>query len=517
MIIGNIPSTVEQWGVYELKFQGKSDGNPFVDYQIKGEFRYKEIVTEVNGFYDGDGTYVIRFMPTFIGEHRFEIKGNFADEVFMGTFNVTKAKSANNHGPVRVRGHHFEYEDGTSYYPIGTTAYVWVHQSDKLIEKTLEELAKGYFNKIRFCIHPKHYLYNLHEPVTYPYIGTPTKDTYTRDSFNGGVVIGENNDWDFKQFNPKHFRRIENAIAEVGKLGIEADLICMHPYDRWGFTEMSSEEDDLYWQYIIARFAAYRNVWWSLANEYDLLLKKTVADWERYAGMLLDYDPYNHLRSIHNCHEMYDHHRPWITHCSMQRQDVYRHVEYTDEFKMRFKKPIVFDEIGYEGNIDQGWGNISGKELIRRSWETTMRGGYPTHGETYDRTDSILWWSHGGPLHGESQERLKFLGEVLKETPGIGLKRIEGWWDEVLSTVDSPFPSGYFIYYYGFNRPCRRHFNLDENKSYEVEVIDTWEMIIEKVGIFSGKFVIDLPGKEYMAIRLKEVTTLKNKTEEFLK
>lgn len=497
--------TVEQWGIFEVKFQGKTEGNPFNDYQIQGTFHYKGISTIAKGFYDGEGTYIVRYMPSFPGEHTFTIEGNFSDETYAGSFTVTKAESPHNHGPVRVRGFHFEYEDGTPYYPIGTTAYVWTHQSDEMMEKTLAELAKGYFNKIRFCVHPKHYLYNLHEPVTYPYVGTPTADKYTRDSFNGGVLIGEGNDWDFKKFNPEHFRRLEKALIELGKLGIEADLICMHPYDRWGFTAMSPEDDDLYWNYILARFSAYRNIWWSLANEYDLLHEKTVADWERYAGIILENDPYNHLRSIHNCIEMYDHNRPWITHCSMQRQDVYRHVEYTDEYRERYKKPIVWDEIGYEGNIDQGWGNISGKELIRRSWESAMRGGYPTHGETYDVPEGILWWSHGGPLHGESQARLKFLGQILKETPGSGLKKIEGWWDEVLSTVDTAFPSGYFIHYYGFNRPCRRYFNLDENVSYHVEVIDTWEMTIEEVGTFSGKFVVDLPGKEYMAIRLKKL------------
>ena len=37
---------------------------------------------------------------------------------------------------------------------------------------------------------------------------------------------------------------------------------------------MKPEEDDLYWKYVIARFAAYRNIWWSLANEFDLFEEK---------------------------------------------------------------------------------------------------------------------------------------------------------------------------------------------------------------------------------------------------
>ena len=38
---------------------------------------------------------------------------------------------------------------------------------------------------------------------------------------------------------------------------------------------MTKEQDDFYWNYVIARFSAYRNVWWSLANEYDLMKNKT--------------------------------------------------------------------------------------------------------------------------------------------------------------------------------------------------------------------------------------------------
>ena len=60
----------------------------------------------------------------------------------------------------------------------------------------------------------------------------------------------------------------------------------MHPYDRWGFSDMGKEADDLYWRYCIARFSAYRNLWWSLANEYDLMKAKTLEDWEHYASLL---------------------------------------------------------------------------------------------------------------------------------------------------------------------------------------------------------------------------------------
>lgn len=64
-------------------------------------------------------------------------------------------------------------------------------------------------------------------------------------------------------------------------------------------------------------------------------------------------------------------------------------------------------------------------ELVRRFWEATCRGGYAGHGETYLEKDKILWWSHGGELHGDCPERLQFLYQILSETPGYGLQPIK--------------------------------------------------------------------------------------------
>lgn len=510
-------NAVEKWGVFEVSVSGKTDKNPFVDYDIQGTFAGKNETVTTDGFYDGNGVYKVRFMPSFEGEYTYKITGSFSDREETGSFVVT-APSENNHGPVRVANStHFVYEDGTPYYSVGTTCYVWTHQSQELQQKTLETLSKGYFNKIRFCIFPKHYDYNLNEPITYPFVGKPMDSSVlTKENFMEYDGACEGNEWDFTHFDPKHFQLFEQRIQDLMDMGIEADLIVMHPYDRWGFSEMSQEDDDRYWKYVIARFAAYRNVWWSLANEYDLLKKKTLVDWERYAKIICEKDPYNHPRSIHNCRDFYDHNRPWITHCSLQRQDRHKSTEFTLEYAEKYKKPIVWDEICYEGNISHCWGNISGEELVRRFWEAAIRGGYAGHGETYEHPEDILWWSHGGELHGTSPERLKFLHQIMCETPGVGLAPLSmpvfsrgtvfGWDDEVAIPYDLAYRGSYYLIYFGYFRPAFREYHLDDINEYEVEVIDTWEMTVKKVGVFKGKFRVELPGKEYMAIRIRKLS-----------
>lgn len=494
------PESVQQWDVFEICVEGRSEGNPFVDAPLHGTFCSKNENKTVEGFYDGDGLYKVRFMPSFPEHYTFAVTGEGLEGPVTGSFDVQPAQEGN-HGPVRVCGDfHFAYADGTPYYPVGTTCYVWTHQPEPVQEETLRELSQGYFNKIRFCVFPKHYDFNFQDPITFPYEGTPcSTEGMTRDTFMEFQPDNPGNHWDFTRFCPAHFQHMERCIQRLMEIGVEADIIVFHPYDRWGFSEMGAENDNRYVRYLVARFAAYRNVWWSLANEYDLLKKKTLADWERIAALFCRYDPYSHLRSIHNCVPFYDYTAPWITHCCIQRQDMYKCAELTDQYRVRYHKPVVLDEIAYEGNLPHAWGNISGKELVRRFWEAAVRGGYAGHGETYLSDDGVIWWSHGGTLHGESQERLRFLHSILSQTPGIGLRHTTLQWDDDAATAENG--AFYYLLYFGLNRPSFREYDFGE-RPYVVEVIDTWEMTVSVLGTFRGKTKIPLPGKEYMALRI---------------
>lgn len=508
-------NTVEKWGVFEVRAEGERTGNPFVERSLSATFIGAHERVTVEGFYDGDGVYIVRFMPSYEGEYRYVLEGSYGGGRREGAFTVTPP-GPGNHGPVHVAGAcHFAYADGTPYYPLGTTCYVWELQSDARISETLESLRESAFNKLRFCVFPKHYDYNLSEPRSYPYEGTPMDSSVlTRDNFGEYTFKTEGNRFDFTRFNPAHFRHVERCVAALQALGVEADLILLHPYDRWGFSGMSKEQDDLYFRYAVARFAAYHNVWWSLANEYDLLPAKSLSDWERLGQLLQDRDPYSHPRSIHNCLALYDHTRPWITHCSIQRQDLYKTAELVNEYRVRFRKPVVLDEIAYEGNIQHGWGNISPQEMTRRFWEAACRGGYPGHGETYLNDENVLWWSHGGKLRGESWKRFALLRDVLAQTPGLGLMPYERCgWDEVCAVPEReaflPVKS-YYLYYYSFMRPSFREFYFDDATRFEVRVIDTWEMTVERRGVFSGRFRVELPGKEYMAIQFVKVEDVRS-------
>jgi len=473
--------TVERWDIFELALPGPAEGNPFVEVTLSAQFMYRNRVLYVDGFYDGEGVYRVRFMPDTVGEWRYVTQSNCpALDGQEGTFICTNAMPGN-HGPVRVHNtYHFAYEDGTPYFPIGTTCYAWIHQGDALEEQTLETLRHSPFNKLRMCVFPKHYTYNENEPVYYP---------FERNAAGG---------WDFTRFNPAFFRHMEQRIGQLRDLGIEADLILFHPYDRWGFADMGAEADDRYLRYVVARLAAYRNVWWSLANEYDLMEGKKMADWDRFFRIIQESDPHGHLRSVHNCRQFYDHAKPWVTHCSIQHSDLGR----VREWRELYRKPVVVDECQYEGNIEENWGNIPAQELVHRFWEGTVGGGYVGHGETYRHPQDILWWSKGGVLHGQSPARIAFLRSILEEGPADGLDPlIDTWRGKAAGKAGE-----YYLFYFGVHQPSEYTFELPEDGRYQADIIDTWGMTITRVeGTFGGRVKLQLPGRPYHAVRFRRV------------
>lgn len=477
---------IERWGIFELVLQGPSGGNPFLDVKLSATFKYMNRTLSPEGFYDGNGVYKVRFMPDTVGEWTYITLSTVQElDGISGEFTCVEPTEGN-HGPVRVKNrYHFAYEDGTPHFSFGTTCYVWNHQSQGLQEQTLESLKAAPFNKIRMCLFPKHYDYNHNEPEHFV--------------FPGSLADG----WDFLRFDTEYFAALEQQLIQLQQLGIEADLILFHPYDRWGFSRMNAETDDFYLRYTVARLAAFRNIWWSIANEHEFLKEKQMEDWDRMFKIVQENDPYQHLRSIHNWAVFYDYNKPWVTHCSIQHPELLL----TKEWREQYRKPVVVDECRYEGDINHDWGNITAEDMVRRFWDGMVRGGYVGHGETYvghkgknEGLDEVLWWSHGGKLHGSSPERINFLRRIIEEGPVGGLNPVP------MSMLDGGAgePGEYYLYYYGSQRPAFKILDLPNDREFSIEVIDSWNMTITPLeGTYSGKFRLELPGKQYIALRIQ--------------
>ncbi len=492
---------VERWGIHEIWLDGTAEGNPFVDVRLTATFECDDQKIVVPGFYDGDGKYCIRFSPPTAGAWRYTTQSSQRElHQQSGQFNASAARLPNR-GPIVVdRRFHFAYADGTPFYPIGTTCYAWTHQSDDLIEQTLNSLKASPFNKVRMCVFPKNYAFNQGESLRFPFQGTLP------------------NQWDTTRFNPSFFKHLERCVERLMHLGIEADLILFHPYDqgRWGFDRMSDEADDRYLRYMIARFSAYRNVWWSLANEFDFMKEKQTDDWDRLISLLAVEDPHHRLRSIHNGKELYNQTRAELTHASIQNGSAVADFGRAILFRDIYSKPIVFDEVKYEGDIEQRWGRLSAQEMVHRFWQATIAGTYATHGETYQHPENILWWAKGGTLHGQSPDRIAFLKRLLTECP-TGMEPIDKWQNDRTFGIKGQI---YWVYF-GKEQPTEWDVSLPRDghegpMRMTAQWVDTWNMSVTPIpGVFEfqpeGKYLyrcpsrpkLEMPGKPFMLLCLK--------------
>ena len=503
---------MRQYEMFELQFKGAQPEGSWVTVPVEGEFFWTNAEDgtqkskKVKGFYAGNNVYKVRFLPEEPGEYTWKVTGCVTDE---GKESCAAAQGKGK-GIVRAKDIHFEYSDGTVFHPFGTTIYALANQDEERISQTLASLKKAPFNKVRHCVFPKFYDYNRDDPESYPF----EKDA--------------DGNWDINRPCFSFWEKLEGVIFRLTDMGIQSDLILFHSYDKWGFSMMNMEQNLLYLEYLLRRLSAIPQMWWSMANEFDLMYARSMEDWYEIEEFIAANDPYHHLLSNHNCFSFYDFTRPNITHCCVQTVQM----EHAAQWLEQYKKPLIYDECCYEGNLPLSWGNLSGFEMANRFWQAVVPGAYASHGEVYLSEDDVLWWAKGGELKGSSPARIGFLRSILEELPGT----LSPWHPQMWEAPDMGFMSHapmdlfkglhdampaeqkeamlikdglccgrigdqVFMEYFGHRCCGMVRWILPENHTYRIEEIDIWEMTRKTTykGV-NGKIAVNLPGKEGIAL-----------------
>ena len=551
---------ITRWGLHELRFVAQTqlpfEVTMFVMFCQGSSCRHR-----VRGFFDGDA-FAVRFSPPDVGAWTYSTQSDVPSlNGLRGDFRVRHAP-LDERGPIRAVDRHFEHADGTVHFSVGTTSYAWAHHSSATRAATLRTLEgpNRAFNKLRFCIFPKWFFYNHEEPQSgmYPYAGAPPAQ------------------WDFRTFNVTFWRHLELQIDELRRRGIVAELILFHPYDgvplkkeprgRWGFDCMGGQEpasydtanDEHYLRYAVARLAAFSNVWWSMANEWDLIACKShgirspppvylerpseaellcyssqqadvraafgnntgqlwnhwlqfgkaegrlICDrvrlngpptalaspvWDRLFQTLRSEDPYPRETSVHNWNGpssvLYNHSRPWIDHISLQVFQPVDSLELTSRIVggMYGQKPVVWDEVGYEGDLPHPWGALSARQMVDRFWQGLSLGVHVGHGETLltpglPDDEQVMWWSKGGELRGFSPSRIQWFREhVESRRAHFDFSRLQPWAEADSFGCDCSAmlsPGNFMLVYVMSDRPCS--FHLPGASIYRVDAIDYWAM-----------------------------------------
>lgn len=278
---------------------------------------------------------------------------------------------------------------------------------------------------------------------------------------------------------------------------------------------MSTADDLFYIRYMAARLSAFRNVWWCMANEYDLLLTpiaendhtvksiSNLKDWDRLGKELRRADPYGHPRSIHNFTVGAVPDFDWLTHTAFQNGNTYAAVL---ELKAKYQRPVIADEYGYEGNITGSeWGDRTPEEELERHIRAVMAGGYASQGESYivNGNNRDIFWAYGGEMVSDSAPRLRYFREIME---GLPFSEME---PEIIMMHTSSglcLHKGAQLFLIFYRRPeKKRGFSFlytDTAERYRMTLYDLWNCTELPMGaVAEGHVDVDLP--EWALIKLE--------------
>ena len=406
-----------------LRISSPPAGNPFTGAEVTGEFAPEGGNTlKVDGFCDSDdgSVFRIRFMPAKEGRHHYTVtyRRGGAEEKHSGSFIV---RQGNRKGPVRVdREHpfHFVWEGtGEHFFWNSTTTYALIGwRDDKIIRESIDRLAILKVNRLRAAIIPPRVKGGAQwfEP-------TVTNDAHFTFCVNAWPAARPDSvddpGFDTSRFNLAHWQKLERLLAHARKRDVIISVIFyvdgrLPGVDPFRHERMGGEDEQRYYRYAAARFAAFANVMWDVANEYRLFRNDAWA--EQMGSFLKECDPYDHLTSVHGHGTFNFRKSPWADFAMYQSWDEhggYQFMLKNREEQVKLGRPIpqVNEEYGYEDHYPGQWGEgrkkpaRSAENRRRLAWEMAMAGGYQTTGE---RANVV---GYGGWINGRGNKEMTML------------------------------------------------------------------------------------------------------------
>ena len=335
------------------------------------------------GFYDGDGTWKIRISPTAEGAWSVVTQSEAPDlNGKTVAFTCTPNKNPRVHGGLRVdtqHPRHFVFEDGTRCFLMGYECdWMWALENP---EPFLDKLAAYGFNYIILNAYAHDTSWRKGKTATDDY-GPPTQFAWA----------GTNEQPDHHRFNLTYWRHYDRIITALHQRGLVAHVMIKVYNKKVNWPDKNSAEEDLYFRWLLARYAAYPNVHWDFSkeshNEKDLDYKLARMKFIR------DHDPYHRPLTTHTDLKAYDS-GVYNTALDYRSDQVHKnwHASLLDH-RRQHDWPVVNVEFGYEhgpdGPNDATYRVVQPpEEVCRRAWEICLAGGYGAYYYTYTAWDVI--------------------------------------------------------------------------------------------------------------------------------
>lgn len=276
--------------------------NPFGDVVVEGIFESptgQRVV--MPAFYDGEGTWRVRFSPNAVGEWDFHLVSRPADPDLTaeGSFGVVPSLARGYLRATPGQAWGFRYESGEPVMIMGDTTYnlFGMAHCGADVEGFMRRRAAQGINLLRVRVpvspfHPPEGYSAWQTRRTWPWGGSEQKPVFDR-------------------FDLDYFHTVDRVVAQAEALGLGLEMIM----EAWGFEYPFNRRDvfvpeweELWMRYLVARYDAYSCVYfWTPMNEYEFYpdgdwRHNPVADrWAmRISRWLKAVAPHGHIVSMHN-------------------------------------------------------------------------------------------------------------------------------------------------------------------------------------------------------------------------
>ncbi|MFC1719265.1 DUF5060 domain-containing protein [Candidatus Poribacteria bacterium] len=252
---------VERWNTCEISLEGAGTyDNPFTEVDLTAKFRHESSGSEicVDGFYDGDSTWRIRFMPLELGNWIYETESQDSGlNGKKGEINCIPSEKKYLHGPLYAKGLHFQHADGTWRY-LTNTRLSCQFAPPSVWDGVADFLKANSINRVLFIIGG---------------IAGTVRELYGKDL-------------DFSRYDVEKFQAIDAFIDKMRRSDIMTSpyFYYFNAGDQRG---MTYEQDEAYIKYGMARFGAYCNVMPCLSNQIE-------GKFTLQGRNSTQYDPRNH-------------------------------------------------------------------------------------------------------------------------------------------------------------------------------------------------------------------------------
>ncbi len=382
---------VPRWEPHDFTFASSTmPENPFrviLNAEVTGPTGARFTVP---GFFDGHATWKVRVSVPAEGAWAFVTHSDLADlDGRRGSWVCVANPSPAIHGGMCVdtaQPHQFVFEDGTRFLPVGYECdWLWALDANdpalRTINPFLDKLTASGFNFV---------ILNAYAYDTSWRRGRTGADDFGPPPLDAWA--GTNDQPDLSRFNLAYWQHYDRVIEALYRRGIWAHVL-MKVYNkqvRWPAN--GSPEDDQYYRWLIARYAAYPNITWDLAKEANY--EKDLAAKQARLRFIRANDPYHRLLTVHDDRANYDHgaYDGLIDYRSDQQHLQWREIMLAH--LAQYQWPVINTEFGYEqgplGPKDKTYSVAqSPEEVACRAWEIYVAGGFGAYYYTYTAWDVV--------------------------------------------------------------------------------------------------------------------------------